>query len=425
LLSSFFYRDANIYETNFSILQFVAFCALGLLSSDSETRFYQLNSWGKGFFFFAAISCFIWFLYYMQTSLIYAEATKMIKDKETSRAISLIERVYHPIFKTTHEFYEEFNGYNQPIALKLAELYEQQKDYYSAEKYYLEALELAPNDENVIIPYARFLLRIKKEHLNAKEHLLSIYSKISRYSKGRVLLIEILIEEECFNEVRYHLDKMYSGHYNAKVKLLNELLYSSDYLNELIQLTDNQRRLLKELSKNSNTELTYFIHDLYRAEVESKSQEIYEMRFKLKESNKKREDSLLEILDNEQFLLYLKDASKNILEYKFRILDFVLKLTDVQKREIKDLFININVKQNNLDKRLHLLETQNNREKKLFYEEELNKLALTLDRNFKQTLSAEQYSILEKLHQNFYHSLLKNDLTDGQIMEYEHIFITD
>jgi len=218
LVSSFFYRDANAYESHFSGIQLLAFCALGLLTRKS-TYLYKLNKLTKGLFFILSLACLGWFSFYMKTSNVYLETTRL--PTEDLEITTLIESLYHPIFKTTHEFYQDHTGSNKSLSLELALLYQKQIQYDKAEKYFQMGLNLAPYDNFILINYAKFLLEIRREPDTAKEYALRAYAIQNNNYDTNFILTEISIAKKEYINARDYLKAIrYNIGYDQKINLL-------------------------------------------------------------------------------------------------------------------------------------------------------------------------------------------------------------
>lgn len=251
LVAGMVYRDANFYEFHFSGIQLLGFCALGILTSNSE-QFSIMPKWGNvllGLTIFISVGGFI---YYLNTYYTYQKVLELSKDSTTElgfiknydssinynrtlkggeESIQLLEAIYNPLFMNNLGFYQDGHqtGANRSLALRLAQLYLQQNQGEKAEIYFQEALKKAPYDEYILINYAKFLLRIKKETTKAKKYALKVYNIQKNNFDFNLLLAEIAIEEEEFIKAKGHLailtDKLAVayGYSNLRTLLLAEI----------------------------------------------------------------------------------------------------------------------------------------------------------------------------------------------------------
>lgn len=188
LITSIFYCDVNFHEYHFSIIQLLAFCAIGILTNNT-TGYYSTNKYIRGLFFILAVCSFGWFVYAQENFKNYESAQMTIRRNEPIQAIQQLESIYHPIFKTNHD-------YQTSITLDLAKLYEEVKLYDLAETYFQKAFKQAPYDGNVLINYARFLTSVKKDYTNAKSLVQRIHEIQGNNKEVKLLLAEIAMREK-------------------------------------------------------------------------------------------------------------------------------------------------------------------------------------------------------------------------------------
>lgn len=226
LTCSFFYRDTNIYELHFSSLQLIGFSALGILTSDANLPKLSALNWKKIIFCLMALLCFSWFVYFQYTHHIYYKAfnASKVENKKkqaeyydstfelTRRSainfeyVDLIEQIYHPNFKTTHGFANNFLGVPNLLALHLAFLYEKEEAYDKAEKNFLIALNQSPNNEYALLGYAKFLLRSKKNIKTASKYAKRAYSQQQNHLDTNALMAEIAIAQNDFKLAKSYLN---------------------------------------------------------------------------------------------------------------------------------------------------------------------------------------------------------------------------
>ena len=280
LIGSFFYRDVNVYEMNFSNLQLLAFTALGILTTTFKTTYYSINTIQKILLGALALVCFGWFAFFRSTHNTYFKAfNESVKMTDKHQAYStydsffenrniyeihldylpLIEQIYHPIFKTTHGYMNNSLGTPKLLALRLAFLYQQQQDFKKADSYFQAALEQAPNNEHVLMAYAKFLLRVEQNVDLAKKHALKVFAKQKNQYDIQLLLAEIAIVEKDFVKAKAYLKSVQaSGNGNhgklARVMLAEIAFQEGQY--------DQAKILIKPFNRKKNTRLDKLLDDL-------------------------------------------------------------------------------------------------------------------------------------------------------------------
>lgn len=219
LVAGMVYRDANFYEFHFSGMQLIAFCALGILIDD-EQRFFVLPKWGNILLVVTSLIALCGFIYYLNAYYVYQNVLKLAKEKTIaagpirqydstinynrvlrgdSKSINLLEGIYHPLFMNNLGFYQDGHqkGGNRSLSLRLAQLYVYNGQNEKAEQYFQVALKNAPNDEYILINYAKFLLRIKQNATKAKIYAKRAYDIQKNNYDFNLLLAEIaLVEKE-------------------------------------------------------------------------------------------------------------------------------------------------------------------------------------------------------------------------------------
>lgn len=221
LITSFFYNDVNFYEFNFSSIQLLAFCALGILTSEFSSDI-TLAKWMKVGFLLLALTSLVWFVSAKLDNDFYWKTKQLIRKEKTEESIQALEKLYHPVFKTTHGFKDKYS-HNRSLPFELAVLYQEQEAYSKAQFYYEKALALAPNDENILLTYAQFLYRIKGDSINAKKYALKIYSIQQNHYETNLLLAKIAMEEGQLTEARDYLDGIQNKFNHGIDKRLEEL----------------------------------------------------------------------------------------------------------------------------------------------------------------------------------------------------------
>ncbi len=279
LLTSFVYKDANSYEAHISSLQLLAFISLGILTSSYKTNF-SLGRIGTSMVFVFATLCLLWFSYFFKMNKLYNEARPFFNwpyelelvdqnaynnffeldyYKDLEKPTELIEKMLHPVFKTTHGFYAGRRGANRPLSLHLALLNQKKGDLERADYYFQFALSKAPYDEEVLRKYARFLLRDKKDETQAKIFAERAYGIQSNNSNTNLLMAEIAIFNEKWNLAKKYLASTNNYYINIKALLLIEIAIKEGKLEDatlgLKELKPNVLRKYKTQINNLNQQI--------------------------------------------------------------------------------------------------------------------------------------------------------------------------
>lgn len=384
LILSLFYCDVNFYEYHFSGICLLAFCSLGILTSNNFSYYKFHSNWKLFLLIISALFSSIWFLYAKITHFKYLKAESLFQTNP-AKAIQLLEEIYHPIFKTTHDYHNLY-------AAKLAILYEDIGDFDKAQHYFSISLTQAPHDINVLMSYTQFLMRVKRKPIDAKKHVLNVHSVQPKLYDAILYLAEIAIYEKKFAEAREYLNKVYDNRYLDRVWILELQLYYSDYLGQLIQLSERQKILLPEI-RNKREER--FQKQLELFEKEEKFQDLNSIKTKLNIDRTKQEVAYFHLLTNEQFLLYQKDRSKGKFIYQLKVLDNLLVLTENQKESILSLINDIVIKKDFLRLKSQL----GNEDGTIFgkkEKEDIQQLNLVLDNQLTEILTAKQYLLFKE-----------------------------
>lgn|GEM_PF-2320530 len=393
IIASFIYLDVNLYENYFSGIQLVAFCALGFLSKDDKI-IYTLNKSTTFLFLILSLSVLGWFAFYQYTLNIYSKAIKL--DKESDRYLEMIESIYYPVFKTTHGYYKGHKGLNRSLALELALGYEKINKYNYAEKYFKEALKYAPNDERVLINYSKFLLRNNANPVKAKKLLQHAYLIVPTNVDVNFLLAEFAIIEKNYKKARNYLNVRWTaaiGRWND-IRYLRQQLYSSNYLNSLVNLDKKQKIIFLNWQKNNQGRLSDYkfnSHLIYK-----NTQESEKLIRIIEKGDSELKYFLLNFLKEKQYLTYLKDNAINLYDMKLRHLYLNYSLTILQVDLLQDVFVEIVTQKECLTRRLNLPSVRVNEQTKFDYQKRIDSLSMIIDTEFASILSEKQYKQYKK-----------------------------
>ena len=125
-------------------------------------------------------------------------------------------------------------GMQRLLALQLAFLYQQDKQYDKAEEHYLTALKQAPSNEHVLLGYAKFLLRIKNDIKGASIHGTKAYSQQQNNLDTNTLMAEIAMANQDFKQAKNYLnvlllDKRGSHKQIGKIMLADIAIKEKDF----------------------------------------------------------------------------------------------------------------------------------------------------------------------------------------------------
>ena len=219
LFSCFFYLDANSYETHFSGIQLLIFCLIGILSV-RDSKNYLLRRRDRGLLLIVSLVCLIWFLYSYNVNRIFMKATEIHKE-DSYKAERMIESIYHPSFKTTHGFYNDY-GVNRSLSLSIAKYNESIKNYTRAETFYEKALAKSPYDGYILSAYAKFNFDILNRPQKAKEYIKKVLSTNIKNYEANYLMARISLIENDTAAAKYHLKKVRGIEYKDRI---DSLLY--------------------------------------------------------------------------------------------------------------------------------------------------------------------------------------------------------
>ena len=352
LVASFFYCTANFFEYRFSGLQFIAFVSLGILTS-KEKEIYTPKVL-KYFLLLIAIISFIWFIY-AKVSYDKFQALNILADDKLEEKQMLLDDLYDPIFKVSHD-------YQTLLPFLLAKNYEARALTKEAEYYYKIAIEKSPYDKKLLLAYSKFLIREMNSIAEAKKNLEKLHGIQKNLYDANILLAEIAVIEREYKKARKHLDKIYHGWYAYRTLILEEQIYYSQYLNELMGLSSKQKTDLLILEKKYIRGVTKTSEIIRKLEAVDNRQlvkkEILVLRKEIANKAKIQEKELFKLLTEEQFALYLNNRWKNRFNYLLSGLSHKLNLTEAQRIAIFPLITAFEVEKKINDIKLHLPEVR-------------------------------------------------------------------
>jgi len=204
LFTAFFYADISFYEHHFSGIHLLAFCSLGILSSKNSETFYTLPARMNGVFLMLSIACLIWFCYAKYSYDVFFKTKQQLPKQRTEQSIQQLEDLYQPIFKTNLD-------YRFSIPFELAKLYQKAGENEQAEIWFKTAIEQNPNRETILLSYAQFLWRMKKNSAEAEALAQQIYQRQKNHYELNLFLAELAIAKQQFGAAKTHLKVFEDG----------------------------------------------------------------------------------------------------------------------------------------------------------------------------------------------------------------------
>ena len=330
-----FYNGATLKPLFFCKAQLIAFCSIGIMTYNRKNSI-QVFLWHKLIFLLLGLGSFVWFTYTLITNNRYTSISKKEKITNPEKAFNKLKEIYNPVFKTDY-------GRNESLSFELAQLAIHHQEYHLARIYFQQAIKENTNNEDVLIGYARFLLRNDSDLINASKYI-NLARAIKKDNSSIVMsAVELAIDSKEYATAKVDLSKInFPVESRLIEKLLEIKLYSSSYIEEIIQLTLTQNYTLSnykikqiDFQKSVKTDLVR-LEDLLLYRNEGAMDLLEERIFDL---YNQMESLYFSTLTDDQFRVYLLDKyaakTKKILD------DFSieLNLSKEQKRTIYQLIL--------------------------------------------------------------------------------------
>jgi len=172
----------TFHQYHFSAMEMITFFSIGYLNRDLVPITNNGSVVFKALIPLMLSLSVVWFIYHAYAHNKYFQALKHLKTKDYGKTITDLEEVYHPVFKTTHDF-------RNSIDLKLGELFVKTGDFNSAEARFKNAIELNPTFGKHHYKYGVFLQQQERysEALKALEKAYKLHSlnQWTLYELGR------------------------------------------------------------------------------------------------------------------------------------------------------------------------------------------------------------------------------------------------
>lgn len=238
-ISSFFYQAVWHYEINYSKLQVLSFCALGILSINNSYKIKISSFRIIPFLWVVSLISVLYYYNFYKSSLVCGELSK----EKSEENILEFEKLYSKYL---------FNScYGQPnILYDLGSHYRLQSDTLLAKKYYEEAVITNPfdHDRNCMISEFYFYA------INDIEKSKKFSEQVIRYeesSRVNLLNISIDIATENYDNAIFKL-ALPSDKHKFYADLLYQKIYESNYANKLLDnILEDSLLLMLPLNKSS------------------------------------------------------------------------------------------------------------------------------------------------------------------------------
>ena len=310
-----FYQAVWHYSINFSKLEVIAFCSLGILSSNKCEHFI-FNRFIRYCLVIVSFTSILYFFYFFETS----KVCRYLKQNPDglSNKVDHLEKLYSSLFFNSCYRIDNLNH-------SLGSYYESQGDFTKAELYYREAYKSNPFDYNRNLQIAEFMFY----ELNQKEESIEIvnimlqYEELERANLLRSSFFVFIKEYESScellkkpsNNYRLYADLVYQEIFeNEFFALEMTSTFTGSFISELEMLKENFKDLILNYGLNSK-----------QAKIFHLSFKRYKVRF---------ENFLRNNLSNENYINYLMRRYERYLEYEYRNIS---KLNDLDEKSFSEL----------------------------------------------------------------------------------------
>ncbi len=191
----------TFHTYHFSAMELFTFFSVGYLNRNLVSNgIGNISPWFKYLFAILAILGTLWFGYHAKQHNTYYQSLKAEKAGDVDKAIAIMEDVYSPTFKTTHDFTTGLNN-------KLATFYLKKGDKKKAEENFKKSIELNPSNPMNLFAYANFL-KSEQNLEEAKKFALSAHEKHTVNLRFINLLAEIAIEQKDLSLAKEYMEKI-------------------------------------------------------------------------------------------------------------------------------------------------------------------------------------------------------------------------
>jgi len=191
----------SFHTYHFSAMELFTFFSVGYLNRNLISNgIGNISPWFKYVFAILAILGTLWFGYHAKQHNTYYQAIKAEKAGDIKTAIDIMEGVYSPTWKTTHDFTISINR-------KLAQFYLKEGDKVKAEENFKKVIELNPSNPVDLYAYANFL-KTEKRYEEAKKFALNAHEKHTVNLNFINLLAELAIEQQEVEVAKEYMEEI-------------------------------------------------------------------------------------------------------------------------------------------------------------------------------------------------------------------------
>ena len=400
IVALLFYNGAISKPLFFCKAQVIAFCAIGILTFDRR-KIIQLSLWHQLLFLLLGFGSCVWFTYTLVTNKKYASISKKEKVEYPQKAYNKLIEIYNPIFKTDY-------GRNESLSFELAQLAIHKEDSQAAKKYFQQAIKENNNNENILIGYANFLLRNDTDLINAEKYI-SLARAIKKDNLSvQISTVELAIEGGKYSDAKNGLDTIIFPNEPSLLKKLLEIkLYSSGYIEEIIQLSVAQNSLLDNSRIRQNDFQKLLREDLIRLEalmIYPNKEAIDSIEKRFFGFYQEMEQFYFKNFTVDQFRLYLLDKYRKKVAYLSEDFSVELNLSEEQKLAIYDFLL-----ESRMQRKILKLQIETEQDASDSRQQKLQSVMKAGSMHLKKILTTQQYKrylSLSKFNSNNVDALL-------------------
>jgi hypothetical protein len=319
LICAFFYQAVWHYSINFSKLEVVAFCALGVASSNTTIHNIKTNRFLTFcFLIFSLISVFYFYYFYLTSRA----CDNFNNDKiELATKISGIEKLYSSVFFNSCYHVGNLN-------YSLGRFFLDEGVLEKSEYYFREAYHNNPYDYNKNMQIAEFMFY----GLDRKQESIEIVNKILKYEdidRANLLLSKYLISKSDYTKASILLAKP-SINYSLYPDLLFQEIFEAEY-----STLNFDTKFVWDFDSGLSSYQNEFKDLILNHGLNSK--EARKLRSSFKVYRNRFETYLKGKVSTENYIKYIEKRYKRYVEYEFLNISTLNKLDTVTLEKIETL----------------------------------------------------------------------------------------
>ena len=399
LIISMFYATTNVYPFHFSGPKWIAFTSLGVLSMQLSTKF-MAKRIHYVYLILLCIPTSTWFIYAAYANNTYYFGKRAMIKGDTNRAIGVYQKLYNPIFKTSHNDFIS-------LTYELAKLHEQKGEHDIAEDYYEQSVKLNPYDGDILVDYSYFLLNIRQDPDRAKifgDRLMSIQpgNKIVN-----LLYANILLAQKNYSDIQSYLNKSYDPRFKHEISLLEVHYYNEYYLP---QFTDESGKSLEPVSlvydRSTENEILHTIRSYRKEQLE---EDLARPTFsKAWIQINDFESDIKQALNQSAYDNYLNQKLFNRFNYEFQCLSNILALDDLQIQRVSEILFKDGIEIEKLNFKIYESERAKNESTSKSLQLQNNEILSEFDKKIIELLTPDQI--------NTYQNQYRGNMNLGQYL---------